>query len=40
MVWKNEAVNKVLPKNEVSVMKQLGFLPTINSGAGWVQKGR
>lgn len=27
-------------KNEVSVMKQLGFSPTINSGAGWVQKGR
>lgn len=29
---------KYYRKNEVSVMKQLGFSPTINSGAGWVQK--
>lgn len=25
-------------KNEATVMKQLGFNPTINSGAGWIQK--
>lgn len=23
-------------KNEATVMKQLGFNPTINSGAGWI----
>lgn len=29
---------KYYRKNEAIVMKQLGFVPTINSGAGWIQK--
>lgn len=29
---------KFYRKNEKEVMKELGFAPTINSGAGWVQK--
>lgn len=29
---------KFYRKNEAEVMKRLGFSPTINSGAGWVQK--
>lgn len=29
---------KYYRKNEAIIMKQLGFSPTINSGAGWIQK--
>lgn len=29
---------KFYRKNEEQVMRQLGFKPTINSGAGWIQK--
>lgn len=34
----NKRSTKFYRKNEAEVMKRLGFSPTINSGAGWIQK--
>lgn len=34
----NKRSTKFYRKNEVEVMKRLGFTPTKNSGAGWVEK--
>lgn len=34
----NKRNTKFYRKNEAEVMNRLGFSPTINSGAGWVQK--
>ena len=34
----NKRSTKFYRKNEAEVMKRLGFKPTKNSGAGWVEK--
>lgn len=34
----NKRSTKFYRKNEVEVMKRLGFRPTKNSGAGWIEK--
>ena len=38
MIVNGRRSTKFYRKNEEEVMKRIGFKPTINSGAGWIQK--